>query len=219
MVPSSLMRCNSSSKTSSSSGWMYLLRGGWGSRLCWNAEVRGGLRARVHQGSHAYSTRWHHGPHPMGKGPVPDPSPRQVAHWSPGKAPGGGAWELASLTSSLTSRRMEGWSSMALKRVPTTQHFSPGCSSHSFFTRTPLPGHKGPELRDQVALLAPPQGTETGLTQRISPGTLSPSGGRDHGGQGSPRPKDCWAPGQRDRDVDEPWTGSFKRGRHAEKAM
>lgn len=49
----------------------------------------------------------------------------------------------AGLTSSLISRRMEGWSGMALKRVPTTQHCSPGCSSHNFFTATPLPGCEG----------------------------------------------------------------------------
>lgn len=43
MAPFSLMRCSSSSRTSSSSGWMYLLLGGWGSRLCWKAEKGGGL--------------------------------------------------------------------------------------------------------------------------------------------------------------------------------
>lgn len=69
MVNSSLIHCNYSSKTSSSSEWLYLLQGGVVSRLC----------------------------------------------------------------SLLTSCRLEGWSSMALRRVSTTQHFSLGCSSHRFF--------------------------------------------------------------------------------------
>lgn len=93
------------------------------------------VRARVHQGS--VLTHW-------------------IAHPSQPRIPG--CPQGSVLTSSLTSRRMEGWSGMALKRVPTTQHFSLGCSSHSFFTCTPLPGHQRPELRDQAALLAPPTG-------------------------------------------------------------
>lgn len=73
MVPSSLIRCSSSSKTSSSSGWMYLLRGGCGSRLCWNAG--GGLSgARASPGPVRVSAR----------APQPGPdslSPRQEAPW------------------------------------------------------------------------------------------------------------------------------------------
>lgn len=43
------------------------------------------------------------------------------------------------ITSSLISCRMEGWSCMDLKSVPTTQHFSPACSSESFRTAMPSP--------------------------------------------------------------------------------
>ncbi len=35
MLPSSLILCSSSSKISSSDWLMYLVRGGWGNRLCW----------------------------------------------------------------------------------------------------------------------------------------------------------------------------------------
>lgn len=48
-------------------------------------------------------------------------------HNSPELCGGGGE----PITSSLISCRMEGWSCMALKSVPTTQHFSPSCSSES----------------------------------------------------------------------------------------
>lgn len=92
----------------------------------------------------------------------------------------GGPREQASLTSSLTSRRMDGCSDMDLKRVPTTQHFSPGCSSHSFFVWTPLPRHSGHELRDQGALQAP-QSTEHG---NPAARPLSRAGGTDHQVQG-----------------------------------
>lgn len=54
---------------------------------------------------------------------------------------------VVGLTSSLISRRMEGWRDMALNSVPTTQHCSPGCSSHNFFTSTRLPGHEGRVMR------------------------------------------------------------------------
>lgn len=56
---------------------------------------------------------------------------------------------LVGLTSSLISRRMEGCRGMALNSVPTTQHCSPGCSSHNFFTATRLPGHEGIESRTE----------------------------------------------------------------------
>lgn len=82
MVPSSLMRCSSSSKTSSSSGWMYLLRGGWGSRLCWNTGVRGGLGARALQGLGATSVRGPQGAAPHGQRPGPK-------SWVSGKRPVG----------------------------------------------------------------------------------------------------------------------------------
>jgi hypothetical protein len=45
---------------------------------------------------------------------------------------------------------MEGCSGMALNKVPTTQHFSSGCSSHSFFTPTLLPVARGADS-DQSA--------------------------------------------------------------------
>lgn len=146
MLPSSLIRCSSSSKTSSSSGWMYLLRGGWGARLCWNGRLR-----------------WSQGQSPWLLRHIRDMALQPDPPWLRGKLPHrcpqgsvlGSPCEQASLTSSLTSRRMDGWSDMDLKRVPTTQHFSPGCSSHSFFVWTPLPRHSGYELRDQVALQAP----------------------------------------------------------------
>ncbi len=39
MLPSSLILCSSSSKISSSDWLMYLVRGGWGNRLCWREKI------------------------------------------------------------------------------------------------------------------------------------------------------------------------------------
>lgn len=59
MVPFSLIRCNSSSKTSSSSWWMYLLRGGWGIRLCWETDGR----QSQSPGHHGFCVmKWHYNP-------------------------------------------------------------------------------------------------------------------------------------------------------------
>lgn len=106
-------------------------------------QTRAVSQGHSQQGSRATSVRW-----PCSLAPV-------LRQGDPGKHSGGGLREPGSLTSSLSSRRMDGCSGMALKRVPTTQHVSPGCSSHSFFICTPLPGDKGHGLRGQVAFLAP----------------------------------------------------------------
>lgn len=109
--------------------------------------------------SSAAIVRWYHSPYPWAQG--------RQAHGSPWGEFWGG------LTSSLTSRRMEGWSGMALKRVPTTQHFSPGCSSHSCLIWTPLPGAQEAGAQNQVAL-----GQPHSIAAQASPGV------RKHPAQG-----------------------------------
>lgn len=95
--------------------------------------------------------------------PIPDPlGPRQEVPSVPTGRVQGEPCMSGWLTSSLISRRMDGWSGMALNRVPTTQHFSPGCSSHSFFIWIPAPGRDRYELRPGDSP-SPPWDTAIGL--------------------------------------------------------
>lgn len=133
--------------------------------------------------------------------PSPDSlDPRQVAPSCPlgwEHCSGDGVCEPAGLTSSLTSRRMEGWSGMALKRVPTTQHFSPGCSSHSFFTRTPLPGVQRECAQRPGGPPLPHEARAQSSLSTVALGPCSPPRGREHQMQGPPGPKGSAPGGQR----------------------
>lgn len=119
------------------------------------------------------------------------------------------------LCSTLTSLRVEGWSGMALKRVPTTQHFSPGCSSHSFFTTTPPPEARGARAQGPSG---PPEplwraGTaSSGSTG--SPGPWPSPQGRERPGQGPPDLKADPAPGGQGRWM---WLGPGGQGSSQER--